>query len=245
MYNLKVVTTSWDDGDPRDLRIAELLRSREMAGTFYVPITGYLGGNTLAGVDLRALSSEAFEIGAHSVSHQTLSDLNRAEQVREVRDCKQTLEQILGSRVSMFCYPNGRYNEDVIRELQNAGFHGARTTRMLSVATYFPVFEMPTTIQAYPHSRAQYIRNLGRAHSVSGLINYVTRLRQFESWIDLGRQLFNQVLEYGGIWHLYGHSWEIDDLAIWSQLQQMLDYVSHRTGVIYATNGQLLTLLNP
>jgi hypothetical protein len=42
---------------------------------------------------------------------------------------------------------------------------------------------------------------------------------------------------------LYGHSWEIDELGIWSDLHEMLDHVSHCKGVTYLTNGQLLSLL--
>jgi hypothetical protein len=55
----------------------------------------------------------------------------------------------------------------------------------------------------------------------------------------LGKQLFDEVLEDGGIWHLYGHSWEIEELGIWDDLLEMLDYVSHHSNVTYLTNGQL------
>ena len=67
---MRVVTTSWDDGDPNDIKIADLLRSRKLPGTFYVPITGYQGRKTLCTEDLRTLCSEGFEIGGHSVSHK-------------------------------------------------------------------------------------------------------------------------------------------------------------------------------
>jgi hypothetical protein len=239
---LRVVTTSWDDGDPQDLRLADLLRSRDLPGTFYVPIIGYRRRKTLTAADLRTLSSAGFEIGAHTVSHTSLPRLRPNELNHEVRTCKQMLEQTLGRGVLMFCYPNGRYDVEVIRQVKNAGYAGARTTRMLSVRAEFLPFEMATTVQAYPHPRAGYIRNLGRAGDVMGLFNYVAKLNRFESWVDLGKRLFRQVLEHGGIWHLYGHSWEIDELRLWSDLQEMLDYVSHRKGVSYVTNGQLLSL---
>jgi peptidoglycan/xylan/chitin deacetylase (PgdA/CDA1 family) len=90
---MRVVTTSWDDGDPNDIKIADLLRSRKLPGTFYVPITGYQGRKTLCTEDLRTLCSEGFEIGGHSVSHKSLSNVSRKELAREVRDCKQMLSQ--------------------------------------------------------------------------------------------------------------------------------------------------------
>jgi peptidoglycan/xylan/chitin deacetylase (PgdA/CDA1 family) len=240
----RIVTTSWDDGDPRDLRIAELLRSRGLPGTFYIPMSGYLNKPTLVASDLRSLSSEGFEIGGHSVSHSSLT-LSRGEQLgREVRICKQTLEQLVGTEVSMFCYPNGRYNSRVIQEVRCAGYKGARTTCMLSTATDFHPFEMPTTLQAFPHPRTGYLRDLGRAKNIPGLWKFTTELSRLESWIDIGKRLFSQVLEHGGIWHLYGHSWEIDDLALWGELREILDHVSHRSNVIYLTNSQLLSFVN-
>lgn len=238
-----IVTTSWDDGDPRDLRIAELLHSRELAGTFYIPMAGYLNNSTLTASDVRALSAGGFEIGAHSISHNSLTLLSNEQLKSEVKTCKLTLEQMVAKEVSMFCYPNGRYSPRVIQEVMRAGYQGARTTWMLSTSADFRHFEMPTTLQAFPHLTTGYLRDLGRAKNIPGLWKFTTELSRLDSWVDLGKKLFSQVLEHGGIWHLYGHSWEIDDLAIWSDLCRMLDHVSHREGVIYVTNSELISLL--
>ena len=59
----------------------------------------------------------------------------------------------------------------------------------------------------------------------------------------MGRRLFDRMLDKGGMWHLYGHSWEIESLGLWSELQEMLDYVQGREGVLYLTNGELARLL--
>jgi peptidoglycan-N-acetylglucosamine deacetylase len=240
---LTVVTTSWDDGDPCDLKLAELLSARGMPGTFYIPITGYRGRQTLSRSDVRLLSSDGFEIGAHSFSHKKLTALNREDLAHDVVTCKEIIEQTVGREVSMFCYPNGRYNANIIRHLKQAGYKGARTTRMLWMSADFAAFEMHTTVQAYPHPKMNYVRNLGRVGNIPGLVSYLSDLRQFGSWVELGKRLFDQVLKYGGIWHLYGHSWEIEQLGIWSDLAEVLAYVSNHTGVTYATNGELLRLL--
>jgi hypothetical protein len=55
MRPLRIVTTSWDDGDPNDLRVAEPLHSRGLAGAFYIPIIGCHGGKTLEPADLKSL----------------------------------------------------------------------------------------------------------------------------------------------------------------------------------------------
>lgn len=42
------ITTSWDDGHPLDLRVAELLSEYHLQGTFYVPIAAEAGTITPA-----------------------------------------------------------------------------------------------------------------------------------------------------------------------------------------------------
>ena len=91
-----IVTTSWDDGDRADFRLAEMLRYKEIRGTFYVPNTPYGERPALSHADLRTLSSEGFEIGAHSVSHKPLWGLSAEELAKEVSPCKPMLEEILG-----------------------------------------------------------------------------------------------------------------------------------------------------
>jgi hypothetical protein len=48
------------------------------------------------------------------------------------------------------------------------------------------------------------------------------------------------VLTEGGIWHLYGHSWELEALNLWDELAEMLDYVAHRPGASYLLNSQVV-----
>src|SRR5579864_7957209 len=87
-----IVTTSWDDGDVWNLKLAEKLASRGLPATFYIP-TGALGqGSTMTAAQLRELADSGFEIGAHTVSHPVLSDLTGEILKREVVDCKQALE---------------------------------------------------------------------------------------------------------------------------------------------------------
>lgn len=241
---MTIVTTSWDDGDPQDIKIANLLGRRNLRGTFYVPMVGFKGKKIVSNTDIKALSRDGFEIGGHSMSHQILSHLGRDQIVYEVRDCKYMLEQVLGERVELFCYPKGRFDYRVVQELSDAGYQGARTTRMLCVNATFLPFEMPTTVQAYPHRTSTYIRNLTRAGNISGLSRYLLGLRSSATWVELGKRLFDHVLRHGGVWHLYGHSWEIEELSIWKQLGEILDYVCNRPGVIYATNRQLLSLVH-
>ena len=235
-----IVTTSWDDGDPLDLGLAEMLRERGLPGTFFVPLTGPYGKATLRPGDLRMLQAEGFEIGAHTVSHRCLASLKGEELWKEVRNSKCVLEDMLGQEVPMFCYPNGSYNRRTIRAVKKAGFEGARTVRMLRHSPGFNAYEMPTTVQAYPHTPLAYLRNLGKQGDLTNLYDYVTDLRRCKNWVELGKKLFDKVLAEGGIWHLYGHSWELEALNLWDELAELLDYVARRPVASYLLNTQVV-----
>jgi peptidoglycan-N-acetylglucosamine deacetylase len=243
MEKRRIVTTSWDDGDPADLRLAELLRSKEIGGTFYVPITPYQARPALSHAELRSLSSEGFEIGAHGFSHKLLWGLSSEELAKEVSPCKPILEDILGTEVRMFCYPRGRYDSNVVRTLKEAGYWGARTVRMLATRLEFNPFEMPTTVQIAPHPKFNYFKNVARARKMEGLQVCLAHRTSLGNWLELGKRLFDSVLQDGGVWHLYGHSWEIEEMGLWEDLEQILDYVCKRTGVTYIPNWELIRFL--
>jgi peptidoglycan-N-acetylglucosamine deacetylase len=242
MTKIRIVTTSWDDGHPCDLRLAEALAERNLPATFYVPLAGEDGKPVLPGEALRSFLKRGFEIGAHTMSHRILPRLQNEELSREVRGSKQTLEEQLGAEVRMFCYPRGRYDGKVIECVQQSGFAGARTTRMLAHTLRFNRFEMPTSLQAYPHPPLDYLKNLGKRRDLDGIGRYVRGYLLCQSWVEVGKKLFDEVLRHGGIWHLYGHSWELEELGLWGALQEMLDYVANRPGVIYASNSRVLEL---
>ncbi len=236
----RIVTTSWDDGDVRDFRVAEMLRARNLPATFYVPITGHHGSHGLGRSELITLRDEGFEIGGHGFSHRILPQCSRKVVVQEVEVCKQSLEDILGSEVRMFAYPRGRHSNVAVRSVKQAGYVGARTTEMFSLGLHFDPYRMPTTMHVFPHSRSDYFRNMARAVDLGRAWRYLTRLWQVESWVELARILFDSILLGGGVFHLYGHSWEIDELRLWKDLDEILDHVSNREDVLYLPNGEVL-----
>jgi peptidoglycan/xylan/chitin deacetylase (PgdA/CDA1 family) len=238
MERRRIVTTSWDDGDYADLKIAELLRSRGIRGTFYVPIN--YRERPLDHSQLRGLASEGFEVGAHGFSHKLLWRLPPTELVQEVGPCKLILEDIIGREVRMFCYPRGRYDASVVRAVQEAGYWGARTVRMLATQSAFNPFEMPTTLQVFPHPPSAYLKNVANARKLESLQTCLLQMPRLGSWLELGKRLFDAVLETGGIWHLCGHSWEVERLGLWDDLREILDYVGRRENVSYVPNSSLV-----
>ena len=64
------LTTSWDDGYPLDLRVAELLVKYGLQGTFYIP--SETGHPILRDEQVSELA-KAFEVGAHTLHHVDLT----------------------------------------------------------------------------------------------------------------------------------------------------------------------------
>ena len=234
----RIVTTSWDDGNRADLAVAELLAARGMKGTFYIPIN--YSERSLQNRELRDLSSAGFEIGGHGYSHKLLRGLSANEMNDEIAPCKPVLEDITGMEVGMFCYPCGRYDEKVLEALRAAGYRGARTTRMLAMQAQFDNFEIPTTVQAFPHRPVTYFKNVAKSGQFEYLKTLLSQRTRLGSWVELSKRMFDAVLAEGGVWHLYGHSWEIERLGLWNQLREVLDYVAGHSSVQYAVNGALV-----
>jgi peptidoglycan-N-acetylglucosamine deacetylase len=79
------ITTSWDDGHPLDLRLADLLRKYGLPATFYIPLANDLP--VLTRPQVRELSAD-FEVGAHTVYHSDLLTIPEGAARREITDCK-------------------------------------------------------------------------------------------------------------------------------------------------------------
>ena len=59
------------------------------------------------------------------------------------------------------------------------------------------------------------------------------------NWDDLAIDMFELIRARGGVFHLWGHSWEIDEQGDWDRLERVLRHVSGRQDVRYVTNGDL------
>jgi peptidoglycan/xylan/chitin deacetylase (PgdA/CDA1 family) len=243
MDNMTIVTTSWDDGCPVDLKLAELLLQHNLPGTFYCPLQGENGRPTLSAEGLRSLHSAGFEIGGHSVTHPVLTAIPLAQARVEIFRCKSELENLLGTHIRMFCYPRGRSNASTIRFVKEAGYRGARGTQLLSTDITFAPFLMPTSVQAVPHRLVNYLRNLARCKAWRSLYHYLYDLRRYDDWVALAKRLFDDAVKSGGVWHLWGHSWEIEEMGLWNELECLFDYVGGRSGVLYASNCSTIDIV--
>lgn len=239
------ITTSWDDGHPADLRVADLLVKYGIAATFYVPAATEWG--TMSAVQMRTLISD-FEIGAHTLHHVDLARATDQTAWREIADSKEWVENITGVSCVSFCPPLGHFKTRHLHMIRRAGYLGARSTELLSLD--FPrrqagLMLMPTTVQAFPHRFRALAKNALKRKALGNLWRYVTRGRTAE-WPVMAESLLRHATARGGVFHLWGHSWELQDAGQWQRLADVLRFMSGFVGPAPAlTNGQIFRLSLP
>ena len=241
MNNDVLVTTSWDDGHELDIKLINMLDLYGIKGTFYLSKST----NQLNVKEIKEISAR-HEVGAHSIGHKRLTELKHADLVYEIEESKKWLEDIIGKKVGMFCYPYGDYNKDVLEIVKQCGFTGARTTQSFVVDKIIEKYLMPVTIQVYPFpvknifkSKLNFIfyRNYGYYKNIKE-INLP--LSSYFSWVNLANNLFEYSKKLQGCFHVWGHSWEIDKCSMWSNLEKLFMHIKQSHDIRFMSNSELL-----
>lgn len=227
MSNRLFVTTSWDDGVKSDLGVIRLLNKYGMKGTFY--ITRDYWDNPLEKDDIIEVS-KSHEIGAHTLSHSILPGVSLLKAKEEIEGSKHYLEDVIGDRVYMFCYPYGKYNETIKNVVRDSGFIAARTCVCGSFNAIEDPYEWQTTMCV---SNGSPLMNL-KIWLKTGI-----SIKSMVDWTIRAKLLFDLALVKGGVYHLWGHSFEIAEGGEWDKLDKVFSYISNREGVRYLTNREV------
>ena len=233
------VTSSWDDGYPLDLRLAELLDRYGIPATFYIPMRSQLP--VLDTAQIRDLA-RSFDIGGHTVNHVRLHQVSLEASREEIIGSKQRIEDITGVPCTMFCPPGGRYLHPQLAYMRQAGYLGVRTVELMSVqrpALHHGLLFVPTTLQLYRHPASAYFKNALKRRRWTSLKTYL----QFARGLDLPQaadSLLEALLESGGVLHLWGHSWELEHSRLWGVLENILKHLrAYRDRCRFVSNAAL------
>jgi peptidoglycan/xylan/chitin deacetylase (PgdA/CDA1 family) len=87
----------------------------------------------MTSAEVKIMRKAGMQIGAHTVSHPILARLTDEQVRQEIGNSKQFLEDLLGERIGLFAYPNGRPGEDyspqTVEVVRNLGFDAAVSTQ--------------------------------------------------------------------------------------------------------------------
>jgi peptidoglycan/xylan/chitin deacetylase (PgdA/CDA1 family) len=129
---------SFDDGmDNNHAVLLPLLRELGVPATVYV-ISGLIGrpnpwmaeatgARMMTEAELRELATSGVEIGAHTVDHPDMAQLDEAACLEQMTASKAALEALLGTPVETFAYPYCSYGPAAMAAARRAGFSAAVT----------------------------------------------------------------------------------------------------------------------
>ena len=141
--------TSWDDGHLADMKLHNLLNRYNLKGTFFIT-KNYLNSG-LDDASIKKISIN-HEIGAHTISHPNLEELNFDEQYKEIGNSKLWIERIINDSCDGFCYPSGKYNNESLLAVKELGFLYARTVEAgIFDINISDIYKIPTTLHVYPY----------------------------------------------------------------------------------------------
>jgi peptidoglycan/xylan/chitin deacetylase (PgdA/CDA1 family) len=155
------VVLTFDDGCEKFYDITfPVLDKFSFPSTIY-PLAGYLGKQAIINgyeySSLKILSKSMLfelnkigvEIGAHTMNHVKLSQIDYAKAFDEVNSSMDTLEQVIGSKVNSFSFPHGDYTNDVIDIVSKVGFTNALTCINAYANIAKSIFEIPRKYITY------------------------------------------------------------------------------------------------
>lgn len=222
---------SFDDGLKTDVALAKLLEKYGLKATFFVTAGKVDRGFVwLSREDVYWLS-DVHEIGSHTLSHPNLVKLPEGKLIRELRDSKLLLEQVIDKRISGLAYPYGIFNEHVKKYVMRAGYKYARSTNAYWIGVNGFIgdpYSLRVTLPLYPLKligsiqdivnklRPIFFRAYLSMHS-SDIKSFLTSMirRGYLDTFAFVKNIISVLIEQSRrskthyVISLWGHSWEI------------------------------------
>lgn len=214
----KALTFSYDDGQCFDRRLAELLRSHGMKGTFHLN-SGRLGIER--GRDVYVKPEEikeiyaGHEVACHGVQHRNPPTITKEQFVLEIQEDRKTLERLTGGFVQGLSYAYGNYHNDAKEIAEALGIKYARTIQDTKM------FWAPADFLEW-HPTCHHNNDL---------------LKLGESFLDIAGFYELPVM------YVWGHSFEFGWSGDWSVIETFVDRMAGKEDIWYATNIEICTYI--
>lgn len=92
------------------------------------PANALNGDLVMSAEQLRELPSDFVTIGSHTLTHPYLRKLDPVDARREICNSRTQLGDILGKEVSLFSFPYGDFNEELVQQCRDGGYDRVFTT---------------------------------------------------------------------------------------------------------------------
>jgi peptidoglycan/xylan/chitin deacetylase (PgdA/CDA1 family) len=122
--------------------------------------------------EIKEMSQGGIDFGSHTVNHIILTNVPLKIAEREITQSKREIEEKIGKEVRHFAYPNGNYNDEIIKLVKRAGY--------LSAVTFGPSRLVTVPINLYTLDRITMGSDFQRANLyISGLYPDLKKLLKY------------------------------------------------------------------
>ena len=127
----------------------------------------------------------------------------------------------------------------------DAGYILGRTTRAFKIELDFDPFLMPVSLQFYPHGRFPLVTHILKEDNFKGLQNWKNYGSLDTDLFALSKRLVDAIIKNSeGVFHLWGHSWEIDENGLWDLLKEVLSWIADKKW-LPLTNSEVIKMITP
>jgi len=252
------MSTSWDDGHALDLRLADLLTKYNLNATFYIPRHTPRGVLTDEQIRRLSASFEIGAHTIHHHRLPELTPEQSAQEITASKSwiedltskpcplfCppggqfhKTHLDQISHAGFSAirttelmsvdFPRPFSPSSPSPGTPGEGQGEGPGFLIPNAPVPPHPHFLIMPTTLQSRPQPAADCLRNFIKRRAPRNAFLYL-RHSFARPWTTAARRLLHHTLTHGGVFHLWGHSWEIHQHNQWTELEEIFRVMSDLT----------------
>ena len=128
-FSRKSVVLTFDDGKEDNFTNAfPLLLKYRFPASFFVS-TSLIGKEGYMTWDqIKTMEAAGMDFQSHTLNHGYLLNMSEKDRRYAISESKKVLEAKTGRVVDYFAYPIGGFNDEIIQEVKDAGYHAALTT---------------------------------------------------------------------------------------------------------------------
>ena len=212
----KVLTMSYDDGKPADLRLVRIFRTYGIKGTFHLN-AGLYEDPQYGRIPLDQVRElyQGMEIACHTYTHPTIERCPMSQVIAQTLEDRKALEAIAGYPVRGMSYPNGSYTKEIEEAMKFCGIEYSRTV-------------ISTDDFAMPDNFMEWKATCHHNHHL---------LENGKRFMELNKT------QYLYMMYVWGHSYEFDLQNNWELIESFCKMIGGRDDIWYATNIEIVDYL--
>ena len=123
------IAITFDDGyDDIYTQAYPIMKKYGFVGTIYLIVDSIDKPGYMTKEQVKELIDAGFELGSHTLNHPNLANANLNNAKSQIETSKARLDKMFMYDVTSFCYPSGKYNDQVVKLIKGAGYSSAVTT---------------------------------------------------------------------------------------------------------------------